>query len=152
MKIKRMTVLLLALICIGAMLISCGSEFNADKWTDDIQKTKRSASYTNLNDEKYYKIDVDGKIDMSITVNTISGDAFVAEIYNVKYQQTPVYKLAITRNSDGVLEASVSYAENQTQTQISNIFTDSITIAGDNDDFVIHIMGINHTGSFTFDW
>ncbi len=150
---KKIFVLLLAILCIGAMFVSCGEDFDAAEWSEDNEKTKRSASYKELNDEKFYEIDVDGKITVNVNVKTVSGDAFFAEIYNSKTPNSPVYSLVIYKTEDGSLEAVVNYGGEETKTVLeSNTYSKNITVSGNKDDFVIHIKGQNHTGSFSFDW
>ncbi len=153
MKIKRIITLVLAFILIGTALVSCGKDFEAKEWAETNEKTKRSATYKELNDEKYYEIDVKGKIDMSISVSTVAGGAFFAEIYNVKTQDSPVFVLLISKNDQGALVAKVKTADGETeQTLESMTYNYTLTIAGDKDEYVIHIKGQDHTGSFVFDW
>ena len=152
MKIKRIITLLLALVCVGAVLVSCGKEFAAKEWTENNEKTKRSASYKEFSDEKYYEIDVKGKITMNISVGTVSGDALCVEIYNVKTPNNPIYNLIIHKNEEGKFVADVDYAGEKKTTELTSDYNQTITIAGEKDEFVIHIKGQNHTGSFVFDW
>lgn len=143
-----------AIACISLILFtfaSCGEDFKAAEWSEKNEKTKRSASYRELNDEKYYEIDVNGKITMSINVSTVDGDAFFAEIYNVKTPNNPVYSLVI-HTEEGKLVANVNYGGKDSEQEITQDYSETITIAGEKDDFVIHIKGQNHTGSFVFDW
>ena len=151
---KRIISLILAIACIGSVLafaVSCGDDFDAKEWAENNEKTKRSATYKELNDEKYYEIDVDGKITMNINVNTVSGDAFFAEIYNSKTPNSPVYSLVIHKK-DGAYFAKTNKAGAENEIALTADFGDSISIAGEDAEYVIHIKGQNHTGSFTFDW
>ncbi len=151
---KRILTIISAIVCISLTLFtlaSCGKDFKAAEWSENNGKTKRSASYKELNDEKYYEIDVDEKITMSISVGTVSGDAFFAEIYNVKTPDAPIYTLVIHREEDKLI-ANVNYGGKESITELSSDYSETITIAGEKDDFVIHIKGQNHTGSFVFDW
>lgn len=156
MKIKRIIALLLALMCIGATLVSavsCG-EFNSAEWYEDNERTRRSAAYKSFSDEKNYEIDVDGKINMNIKVETVSGDAFYARIYNVKSQEKPVYTLAIHKNESGILVADVNYGGEKKQIPLNSntLYEETIAIMGEDDEFIINVKGQNHTGSFKFDW
>ena len=152
---KKIITLLLALLSVCAMLLgtSCG-EFGALEWYEDNGKTYRSAVYSEFSDEKYYEIDVDGKIDMNVKVETRGGDAFFAEIYNVKTQTKPVYTLVISKNESGIYTAKVNYGGEETETVLSSntLYEQNIVIAGAEDDFVIHVKGQKHTGNYKFDW
>ncbi|MBR2467090.1 MAG: hypothetical protein IKB38_09215 [Clostridia bacterium] len=156
MRFTRFIALFLALLCIGATLVfvaSCG-EFNSAEWYEDNESTRRAATYKSFSDEKNYEIDVDGKISMNIKVETISGDAFYARIYNVKTQNNPVYTLAIHKNESGVLVADVNYAGEKKQIPLNSntLYEETVAIMGEDDEFIINVVGQNHTGSFKFDW
>jgi hypothetical protein len=155
MKTKRIITLLLALLTVCATLVStaCG-EFGAAEWYEDNGKTYRSAVYSDFSDEKYYEIDVDGKIDMSVKVETRGGDNFFAEIYSVETQTKPVYTLVIFKNESGTYTAKVNYGGEETETVLTSnsVYQQNIVIAGADDDFVIHVKGQKHTGNYKFDW
>ena len=153
MNFKRLIALMLSVVCVFALLlsaVSCGkSDFDATGWHEENEKTKRGAGYDLFNGHKHYSINVKDAIDIAVTVTTDSGEVY-AEIYPKELPTAPVFSVKITRSAEGTVTA-VKNGDAENPIILEGNFTDSVRLATEGD-YIIHVSGTNHKGSFSFDW
>ena len=153
MKTRKLITLLLALVTLFAVMasaVSCGDDFDGDGWVEKNEKTMKSATYKKFNDERYYSVAVEGTITVTVEIVTESGE-IGAEVYRKELPDAPIYSVAIYKNDDGKLVADVVDGGVTQVVEFDSKLTDTFTITSDGD-YVIHIKGINHKGSYKFEW
>lgn len=152
MNFKKITALLLAVLCLFGTLVSavsCGDDFESEGWYEQTEKTKRAAGYKLLNGHKHYSVDFDEAATVSVTVATASGE-INAEIYPKDMPEAPIYSVRIVKNAEGVCTATVN-GDAENPITLSGDYTGEVRIATEGS-YVIHVSGVNHSGSYAFDW
>ena len=153
MKFKKIITLILAISCLFAVTltaVSCGNDFSSTEWYENTSKTQRGASYKSFGGNKFYAVDFTEATDISVVVATASGD-LIAEVYLKETPDAPIYSVSIKTDESGAKTAKVTKGGEVSEITLTENYTDTVKIPAKGN-YVIHLNGQNHAGSFSFDW
>jgi len=153
MNIKKILVFLLAIVSLFAVLasaVSCGDDFEGDGWVEKNEKTMKSASYKYFNDEKYYAFSIEGTVTVTAEIVTESGE-FGARVYRKELPDAPIFTMEIHKNDKGELVADITKNGSLKSVPVDGKLTETFAIASDGD-YILQVKGVEHKGSYKFDW